>query len=133
MRLVGVLLVCSGTLVATWVGFIVALAVFRPKGIDVSEAKRILPDIVRLLRSLARDPSTSRTVRRRLSLLLAYLALPVDLVPDFIPVLGYADDVIIVALVLRSVVRRAGPTTIEQQWTGTPRGLAIVRRLGGLR
>ena len=56
----------------------------------------------------------------RLWLLLGYLALPIDLVPDFIPVLGYADDAIVVALVLRSVVRRAGPDAIERHWPGTP-------------
>lgn len=65
-------------------------------------------------------------------LLVAYLALPIDLVPDFIPVLGYADDAIVVALVLRSVVRGAGPQALERHWPGTQDGLAAVRRLAGL-
>jgi uncharacterized membrane protein YkvA (DUF1232 family) len=60
---------------------------------------------------------------------LIYLAWPIDLVPDFIPVVGYADAAIIVALVLRSVVRRAGPDAIEQHWPGTPEGLALIDRL----
>jgi uncharacterized membrane protein YkvA (DUF1232 family) len=50
----------------------------------------------------------------RLWLLLAYLALPIDLVPDFIPMLGYADDAIVVAIVLRSVVRRAGADALTR-------------------
>jgi len=54
-------------------------------------------------------------------------------VPDFIPVLGYADDAIVVALALRRVVRAAGPGALERHWTGTPAGLVIVRRLAGLR
>jgi uncharacterized membrane protein YkvA (DUF1232 family) len=72
-------------------------------------------------------------VRLRLVLLLGYLASPVDLVPDFVPVLGYADDVVVVALVLRSVVRRAGADALGRHWTGSPEGLAAVRRLAGLR
>ncbi|WP_327434808.1 YkvA family protein [Streptomyces sp. NBC_01236] len=56
----------------------------------------------------------------------------VDLVPDFIPVLGYADDAIVVAAVLRSVVRHAGPDALARHWPGTPDGLAAVRRLAGL-
>ena len=46
--------------------------------------------------------------------------MPVDLVPDFVPVLGYADDAIITALVLRSVVRRTGPEALTRHWPGTP-------------
>ena len=55
-----------------------------------------------------------------------------DIVPDFIPVVGYADDVIVVALVLRSVVRRAGREKIERHWRGTPDGLVLLRLLAGL-
>ena len=91
-----------------------------------AEYRKVAPDVVRLLRGLAADPAAPRW---RLGLLLAYLALPFDLIPDFIPVLGYADDVIVVAWVLRSVVRRAGPEVVERHWTGTPEGLALLRRL----
>lgn len=119
-------------LAAAWMVFIGVLLVFRPRGINLSEAKRLVPDIARLLRALAGDPSLSRGVRRRLGLLLAYLAMPFDLVPDFIPVLGYADDVVVVALVLRSVVRRAGFEAVERHWPGTPAGLALVRSLSGI-
>ena len=55
-----------------------------------------------------------------------------DIVPDFIPFLGYADDAIVVAIALRSVARRAGPDAIEEHWPGTPEGLHAVRRLIGL-
>jgi uncharacterized membrane protein YkvA (DUF1232 family) len=119
-------------LALTWVVFLVVLAVSRPKGIDLREAKRLVPDVARLLRSLALDETVPPGVRRRLGLLLAYLALPFDLVPDFIPVLGYADDVVVVALALRSVVRSAGAEVVESHWTGTPAGLAVVRRLAAI-
>ena len=116
----------------TWVLLVGALVLLRPRGIDLREAKRFVPDVVRLLRALAADRSLPRRVRRRLGLLVAYLALPFDLVPDLIPVLGYADDVIVVALVLRSVVRAAGPRAVDAYWTGTSHGLSIVRALAGL-
>ncbi|MFI5693712.1 YkvA family protein [Kribbella sp. NPDC051586] len=59
-------------------------------------------------------------------------ALPFDLVPDFIPVIGYADDAVIVAFALRSVTRSAGPAALDRHWPGSSEGLAAVRRLAGL-
>jgi uncharacterized membrane protein YkvA (DUF1232 family) len=100
--------------------------------IRLREILRLLPDVLRLLRRLAGDSTLPRGVRVRLWLLLAYLALPIDLVPDFIPVLGYADDAIVVALVLRSVIRRAGPDAMDRHWPGTPEGLTALRRLARL-
>jgi len=68
----------------------------------------------------------------RLALLLGYLVLPIDLVPDFVPVLGYADDAIIVCLVLRSLVRQAGAPVVRRHWPGTDDGLATLARVTGL-
>ena len=102
-----------------------------PETRGAREALRLLPDVVRLVRRLAADPSLPGALRVRLALLLIYLASPVDLVPDFIPVLGSADDAIAVALVLRSVVRRAGPAAVARHWPGTPEGLRLVERLTG--
>jgi len=96
---------------------------------SLPEALRLLPDLLRLVRRLAGDASLPRGVRVRLWLLLAYLAFPLDLVPDVVPVLGYADDAIVVALVLRAVVRRAGPGALARHWPGSPAGLAAVQRL----
>lgn len=99
---------------------------------DLGAVLRLVPDVVRLLRRLSRDPALPRGVRVRLVLLLVYLVLPIDLVPDFIPVVGYADDAIIVALAIRSVVRAAGPEALDRHWPGTPEGLRAVRRLARL-
>lgn len=96
-------------------------------------AVRMLPDLVGLLRGLAADPALPRGVRVRLGLLVAYLLFPLDLVPDFVPVLGYADDALIVAVALRSVVRHAGREAVERHWSGTPEGLRVVLRLAGVR
>jgi uncharacterized membrane protein YkvA (DUF1232 family) len=104
----------------------------HPEAVSMRAALRLLSDLLRLVRRLAADPTLPRGVRVRLVLLLAYLASPIDLVPDFIPVLGYADDAIAVALVLRSVTRRAGPDALARHWPGTPEGLRLVRQLAGL-
>ncbi len=115
-----------------WIALVVALLAARPRGALLKEAIRLLPDTLRLLKDLATDATLPRGVRLRLWLLFAYLAMPFDLVPDFIPVLGYADDAILVALVLRSVVRRAGPQAVRRRWTGTDDGLAALWRVAGL-
>ena len=119
-------------LLAGWLALLIALVLVRPKGPLLREALRILPDLLRLLRRLAADRTLPRGVRVRLALLLAYLAVPIDLVPDFIPVLGYADDAIIAAAVLRSVVRRAGLSAVRAHWPGTDNGFAALCRLTGL-
>jgi uncharacterized membrane protein YkvA (DUF1232 family) len=119
-------------LLISWLLLIAALLLMRPKGAVLSDAVRLLPDLLRLLRRLTADRSLPRAVRVRLWLLMAYLAMPIDLVPDVIPVLGYADDAIIVVVVLRSVVRRAGIDAVRGHWPGSPDGLAALCRITGL-
>lgn len=119
-------------LVLTWLALIVALVFVRPRGGLLREALRLLPDVLRLIRRLAADPALPRGVRVRLGLLLVYLAMPIDLIPDFIPVLGHADDAIIVTAVLRGVVRRAGLDVVRAHWPGTDDGFAAAARLAGI-
>jgi uncharacterized membrane protein YkvA (DUF1232 family) len=124
-----------GGLLLLWLALVAVLwraAQANPDRTNLREALRLLPDLIRLLRRLAADPTLPRGVRVRLGLLLAYLLMPFDLVPDLIPVIGYADDAIIIAVALRSVTRRAGPAALDRHWTGTPAGLAVLRRLAGL-
>ena len=121
-------------LAVVWVALLVALWRVRPGELELREVLRLLPDVVRLLARLARDGTLPRGVRVRLWLLLGYLAMPIDLVPDFVPVVGYADDAVLVAVALRSVVRRAGPGALERHWPGTPQGLAALHHvIGGRR
>ncbi|WP_017627586.1 YkvA family protein [Nocardiopsis chromatogenes] len=122
----------AAAVLAVWAALVAALLVLRPRGGLLEEAVRLLPDVLRLVRRLAADPDLPRGVRVRLWLLIAYLALPIDLVPDVVPVLGYADDAIITAAVLRSVVRRAGTEAVRAHWPGTEGGFAALARLTGI-
>jgi uncharacterized membrane protein YkvA (DUF1232 family) len=126
--LVGVL----GGLLLCWLVLMAVLWATRPDDLRLRELLRLLPDVLRLVHRLAGDGTLPRGVRVRLWLLLGYLALPFDLVPDFVPVLGHADDAVVVALVLRSVVRHAGAAAIDRHWPGTPDGLAALRRASRL-
>ncbi len=119
------------SLLMLWLVLLVVLWRATPEQTRLRDALRLLPDVLRLVKRLAGDHSLPRGVRVRLLLLLAYLAFPIDLVPDLIPVLGYADDAIAILFVLRSVARSAGPEALERHWPGTPDGLAAVRRLVG--
>ncbi|NUR57283.1 MAG: DUF1232 domain-containing protein, partial [Catenulispora sp.] len=115
-----------------WLALLIALLLIRPKGALLGEAVRLLPDLLRLLKRLAGDKTLPRGVRVRLALLMVYLASPIDLIPDFLPVIGYADDAIIVAFVLRGTVRRAGIDAVRAHWPGTDDGFAALSRLAGL-
>jgi uncharacterized membrane protein YkvA (DUF1232 family) len=124
-----------GGLALVWVALVAALCVAGRRQDDpasLREMLRLVPDVLRMCRGLATDPDVPRGVRIRMGLLVGYLLMPIDLVPDFVPVLGHADDAIVVALVLRSVVRRAGVSAVERHWPGTPDGLAALRRASRL-
>jgi uncharacterized membrane protein YkvA (DUF1232 family) len=120
------------SLFVAWIVLVGFLVAARPERGRLEEAVRILPDTLRLLRRLAGDRTLPAAVRTWLVLLLAYLAFPVDLIPDFVPVIGYADDVILVCVVLRAIVRRAGPDAIRGHWPGTADGLAVLWKVARL-
>ena len=88
-----------------------------------------LPDCAVLLKRLLADERVPRRAKVPLVLLIPYLASPIDLIPDFIPVLGQLDDAVLVALVLRRVVRVTGRDVVEELWPGSERGLRTVLSL----
>jgi uncharacterized membrane protein YkvA (DUF1232 family) len=96
---------------------------------DAKALARFIPDCIVLFRRLLGDSRIPRRHKFASLLLLGYLALPIDLIPDFIPLAGQLDDVVIAALVLRFVLRGAGPALIEQHWPGPPQGMEVIRRL----
>jgi uncharacterized membrane protein YkvA (DUF1232 family) len=115
-------------IVGLWIALVVALIVIRPKDLRVGDAARLMPDLLRLIGKLARDRALPRRTRAWLWFLLAFLASPIDIIPDFIPVIGFADDVVVAYIVLRHVFQVAGAEQLEQHWTGTPEGLEVIRR-----
>ena len=119
-----------GALVAVYVVFVVALRLLgRPR--DARALAGFIPDCIVVVRRLLGDPSVSRLHKVLLAALVGYLALPFDLVPDFIPVAGQADDALVVALVLRSVLRASGPDRLREHWPGPENSLAVLLRLIG--
>lgn len=125
-----------GGLLVLWLALILFLWIEQrrhPGGASLRDLLRLAPDVARLLKRLTADRTVSTGVRIWLAVLLVYLLSPIDLVPDFIPVLGYADDAIVVALALRFATRRAGSDAVQRHWPGTPEGLAAVLRLAGLK
>lgn len=127
--LTGILISVAATLLAAWLLLITALIVGRAKGVPLTEGLRLLPDVLRLLRRLAADRTLPRAVRARAWIALAWLLSPIDLIPEFIPVIGPADDIIVVTILLRSLIRHAGPEAVQRHWPGTPQGLAVLARL----
>ena len=93
---------------------------------------RLVPDAAGLVARLVRDPRVPRRRKLVLAAAAAYLASPIDLVPDFIPVAGQLDDAAVLALALRSVLRSCDPEVLESCWRGPAPSLALLRRLAGV-
>ena len=127
-----ILTIVAGVIAAVvvlWLVLLICFAILRPPGDTLRDAVRIVPDAIRLVHRLARSRELDRGARVRLYLLLGYLAIPIDLVPDVIPVIGYADDAIVIGVVLRSVIRRAGADIVREHWPGSEHGLALLAEL----
>jgi uncharacterized membrane protein YkvA (DUF1232 family) len=90
-----------------------------------------IPDCIVLVRRLLGDPRVPRRHKLLLGALFGYLALPFDLVPDFIPVAGHIDDAVVLALALRAVLRGSGTELLREHWPGPESSLAVVLRLIG--
>jgi uncharacterized membrane protein YkvA (DUF1232 family) len=93
---------------------------------DAREVARFIPDCIVLLKRLLGDPRVPRRAKIAVALLIPYLAMPFDVVPDFIPVVGQLDDAIFVAAAIAYVARTAGRNVVEEMWPGSDRGLRIV-------
>lgn len=122
------LLVALGVLLALWALFVVWLfAAGRRTG--ARALATFIPDCIVLVARLLRDERVQRRSKALLVGLTAYLALPFDLVPDFIPVAGQLDDAIVVALALRHLVRASGPAILRENWPGQERSLDVLLRV----
>jgi uncharacterized membrane protein YkvA (DUF1232 family) len=124
------LVIVFGVLVAVWTAFVVALYA----GGRRAEARALagfIPDCLLLVRGLIQDARVPRRHKLLLVALLGYLAMPFDLVPDFIPVAGQLDDVLVVGWVLRRLVRGAGTEIVQEHWHGPEQSLRLILRLAG--
>jgi len=126
------LLIVLAVVLLVWV---VALAVLVLVGRKIA-AKRLLtlvPNLVSLFRGLLGDDRVPISSKVLLGAGLVWIVSPIDLVPEFIPVLGPFDDAVVGALVLRHVVRRAGPSVVAEHWRGDDATLAVLLRVAGVR
>jgi uncharacterized membrane protein YkvA (DUF1232 family) len=96
---------------------------------DARALAGFIPDCIVLFRRLLADQRVPRRRKALVFLMIGYLALPLDLVPDFIPVAGQLDDAILVALVLRIVLRAGGPELLRENWPGPKASLRLITRL----
>ena len=130
------LVVLAAATGAVYVAFVVLVLVCG-RGRDAAAVARFIPDCLVLIRRVLRDERVSRTNKLLLLALVGYLAMPVDLVPDVIPVAGQLDDAILVMLVLRRLLRATGPDLLHRHWPGPPASRDALARLlfgaGGVR
>jgi uncharacterized membrane protein YkvA (DUF1232 family) len=126
------LLPAALVLLLLW-ALLVLMLVLAGRGADARALARFIPDCLVLLRRLLGDARVPRRHKALLLALAAYLAMPIDLVPDFVPVAGQLDDAIVAALALRVVLRGAGPGIVEEHWPGPEESLRLVLRAAGAR
>jgi len=115
-------------LVLIWLALVIALAAVGRRE-DARALASFIPDCVVLISRLMADDRVPRRRKLLLAALVAYLALPFDLVPDFIPIVGQLDDVLVVALVMRRFLRSGGDELVREHWPGPERSLALVLRV----
>lgn len=118
-------------IVAAWAVLLLLFWVLRPKGVSIRELLGVVPDLVRILRAIVRDPAMPMDVRLVLVGLLLWILSPIDLIPEFIPVLGPLDDVVVAIVALRFVRRRVGVAGMRARWLGSDAGFALLGRVVG--
>jgi uncharacterized membrane protein YkvA (DUF1232 family) len=113
------LLIAAAVVLGIWALTIVLLAL-TGRRTQARELAAFLPNLVVLFRGLLKDPRVPRSSKAWLVFAVAWIASPIDLVPEFIPVLGPLDDAVVAALVLHHVLRRTDRKVIEEHWLGSP-------------
>jgi uncharacterized membrane protein YkvA (DUF1232 family) len=116
---------------AVWAIVLVVVWRSAPSEASALDVVRMLPDVLRLTAGLARDPATPRSCKVALAVLAVWLASPIDLIPEFLPVIGPLDDIVVTAIVLRWVGRRVGEEALRVHWPGSEDGFGLLLRLLG--
>jgi len=118
-------------LLLVWALLLAVFWLLRPRDVSVRELLGVIPDVLRLLRSLISDGSVPPDVRIVLIGLIAWIVSPIDLIPEFIPGLGPLDDVIVAIVAMRYVRRRVGLEALRDRWVGSEDGFALLARVIG--
>ncbi|MGI8616517.1 MAG: YkvA family protein [Actinomycetota bacterium] len=124
------LLITGIVLVVVWLVVVVVLLFLGRKTL-ARELISLLPNLVRLFRGLLGDERVPRSSKALLVLGGLWLASPIDLIPEFLPGIGAIDDAVVAGLVLRHVVKRAGPDVVRDHWRGDPRTIRVLLRVAG--
>jgi uncharacterized membrane protein YkvA (DUF1232 family) len=122
VELVPIIAILAG-LAVLWMALLLLFWVLRPRGVSARELVRLVPDILRLIRSVIADRSAPLDVRVVLVGLLLWIISPIDLIPEFIPVLGPLDDVVVAVVSMRYVRRRMGSDELRRRWVSTADGV----------
>ncbi len=109
--------VALGIVIAVWL-IVVAVLLLTGRKVEARQLAMLLPDLAALLRGLLKDPRVPRGSKFLVGLAIIWVVSPIDLLPEFLPVIGPLDDVIVVALVLRHLVKRSGPVVVRDHWRG---------------
>jgi len=117
-------------LAAVYVVAVLAL-ILAGRGVAARELALLLPNLILLFKDLLRDPRVPRGPKVVLAIGLVWLISPIDLLPEFLPVLGPLDDAVVAALVLRHLVHRAGGDVVRAHWRGEPATLEMILRAAG--
>jgi uncharacterized membrane protein YkvA (DUF1232 family) len=118
-------------LVVLWAALLVLFWLLRPKGVPTREVLRLVPDVLRLLRSIIADRSAPLDVRVVLVGLLVWIVSPIDLIPEFLPGIGPLDDIIVAVVALRYTRRRLGAADLRARWPGSADGFALLLQVVG--
>ena len=118
-------------LLLLWAVLVLLFWLLRPKDVAVRELVRVVPDLLRLLKSVITDSRAPLDVRIVLVGLVAWILSPIDLIPEFIPVIGPLDDVVVAVVALRYTRRRMGVAALRERWRGTADGFELVTRVIG--
>jgi len=121
-------LIGLAVLVGVWLVVVVGL-ILAGRRTTAREIATLVPNLIRLFRGLIRDPRVPRRSKALLGFGLVWLASPIDLIPEFLPIVGPLDDAIVAALLLRHLVRRAGRSIVAEHWHGDPATLDRILRL----
>jgi uncharacterized membrane protein YkvA (DUF1232 family) len=124
------LLIGLGAVLLVWL-IAIGLLIWRGRTTMARELVTFVPNVLRLFRGLLADERVPRSAKAWLLVGIVWLASPIDLIPEFLPVIGPLDDAVVAALVLRHLVRRAGDEVVRDHWHGDPRTLGVVLRVAG--